>query len=190
MSHRTILLTILISLGLNFSGTILQQYAPNPLFLDTTGTMLSAVLLGPWVGGLIGLLTNTLQGIIHTPVSIPFGIVNMGVGLTAGYIVKHFKGYRHWYVPLTVGLTTGLIAALLAAPIAAYLFGGITGHGVDKIVVALADGGRTIISSAFLGRLPYSFADKLISAYAVYVIIRLWPTYRALASESEMDQKV
>jgi energy-coupling factor transport system substrate-specific component len=187
MPNKYILLTIFCSLILNFSGTVLQQYVHSPLFLDTTGTMLSAVLLGPWIGGLVGLLTNTLQGIVHSPVSIPFGLVNLGVGLTAGYLAVLIKGYSHWYAPLAVGIACGIIAPLLAAPIAAYLFGGITAHGVDKAVAVLADGGRSILSSAFWGRLPFSIIDKLISSFIVFFLVRWLPCFSLSSPVSKSD---
>jgi energy-coupling factor transport system substrate-specific component len=173
---RNYVFIIIFSLILNFTGSFIQYLHPFPLFLDTTGTMLSAILIGPWIGGLVGLLTNTLQGIFHTPLSLPFGIVNLSIGLTTGYIVIYLKGFQRWYSPLVVGIITGLLAPLIAAPIVTYLFGGITTHGVDKFVVALVDSGSSILSSAFWGRLPYSFADKLISAYIVFFLIKKLPT--------------
>lgn len=146
--------------------------------------MLSAILINPWIGGLVGLLTNTLQGIFYSPISLPFGMVNLSIGLVTGYMVIYLKGFHRWYSPLVVGLATGLLAPLIAAPIATYLFGGITAHGIDKIVVALVDGGNSILSSAFWGRLPYSLADKLISACTIFVLIKWLAIARTQRGES------
>ena len=35
-----------------------------PIFLDSIGTVLVGILAGPWAGGLTGLITNLLWGII------------------------------------------------------------------------------------------------------------------------------
>lgn len=172
MSQKKILIVLFSSLALNFSGSFLQIQFFSFLFLDSIGTMLSAVLIGPWVGGLIGLLTNTLKGLFYTTVSIPFGIVNLAIGVATGYIVLLLKGYCRWYAPLVVGTVAAILAPLIAAPIATYLFGGITSHGIDKFVTALFDSGSSILSSAFWGRIPYSFADKLISAYIVFILVK------------------
>jgi energy-coupling factor transport system substrate-specific component len=169
------LLTIFLSLALNLIGSSLQIYLELPLFLDTIGTMLAAVLIGPWIGGLVGLMTNVIKGIFYTTTSLPFGLVNFGIGLITGYLVIIFKGYERWYAPLLVGCVIALLTPLMAAPIATYVFGGITAHGIDKFVVAFIDSGNTILSSTFLGRLPTSFIDKLLSAFIVYGIIRVWP---------------
>lgn len=146
-----------------------------PLFLDATGTMLAAVLIGPWIGGLVGLMTNVIYGIIYCTNSVPFGVVNFGIGLLTGYLVIALKGYHRWYAPLLIGCIIALFTPLMSAPIATYLFGGITAHGIDKFVVALVDSGNSMLSSAFWGRLPTSFIDKLLSAYMVYGIILIWP---------------
>lgn len=169
------ILTIFLSLGLNLLGSALQIYLELPLFLDATGTMLAAVLIGPWIGGLVGLLTNVIKGICYTTTSLPFGLVNFGIGLIVGYLVIILKGYQRWYAPLMIGCVIALAAPLMAAPIATYMFGGITAHGIDKFVVVFIDSGNTILSSTFLGRLPTSFIDKLLSAFIVYGIIRVWP---------------
>lgn len=179
MLPKQILIVLFSSLALNFSGTLLQDFYSTPLFLDTTGTILAAVLIGPWAGGLVGLSTNLLQGIFHTPLSIPFGAVSFSVGLLAGYLTIALKGYHRWFTPLVVGVATGVVASLIAAPIATYLFGGISAHGIDKIVSAFVEGGGSILSSAFWGRLPFSIIDKLISAYLVFFLVIWLPVYKS-----------
>ncbi|MDI4746164.1 anion permease, partial [Salmonella enterica subsp. enterica serovar Kentucky] len=40
-----------------------------PIFLDSIGTLISAVLLGPFIGMLTGLLTNLLWGLLTDPIA-------------------------------------------------------------------------------------------------------------------------
>ncbi len=173
MKQQHIIGVILLSLAINFIGTYLALKFFTQLFLDTIGTMLAAALLGPWFGCLVGLLTNTIQGIVHTSVSIPFALVNCAIGIVTGYLVIALKGYQRWYAPLIIGTVAALIAPVLAAPIATYMFGGITGHGVDKLVASLVDNGQSILQSAFWGRMPNSFSDKILSAYLGFFLIKL-----------------
>lgn len=174
MHYKQSLQIILLSITLNLVGSLVTTLTGLPLFLDAIGTMLSAVLLGPWIGGLLGLMTNIIKGIVHTPHSIPFGPVNFAIGVLTGYLAIYAKDYRRPRVPLQVGIVVGLATPVLAAPIAAYMFGGITAHGIDKYVVALFHSGQSILSSAFWGRIPYSLVDKLFSAYLTYLIVRSW----------------
>ncbi len=175
MHHKRILVVFLFSLGLNFLGSFIQTIFDLPLFFDTIGTLLSAVLVSPWIGGLVGLLTNTLKGMFFTTLSIPFGLVNLVVGIVAGYLVVWFKDFERWYVPLIIGCVVAVIAPLVAAPIAAYLFGGMSAHGIDRFVASFVAGGHSVLSSAFWGRLPLSFVDKLISIYFVYFLVFFCP---------------
>jgi energy-coupling factor transport system substrate-specific component len=86
MDKRLKLAMIVVGIGINIIGGTLASALKLPLFLDTIGTMLSAVLLGPWPGALTGLLSNVFQGIISGPTTIPFGIVNAVIGLIVGAI--------------------------------------------------------------------------------------------------------
>ncbi|MDM8129817.1 ECF transporter S component, partial [Paraclostridium benzoelyticum] len=51
------------------------------LFLDTVGTVLGAVVLGPLWGALIGGGTNLVLGVISDPTNIPFALVNIALGV-------------------------------------------------------------------------------------------------------------
>ena len=64
-------------------GTVVQLFKIPLIFLDTVGTFFGAVLLGPWYGALIGLLTNVIQGVITNPKDIPFALVNIAIGIIA-----------------------------------------------------------------------------------------------------------
>lgn len=179
MQHRHFTRIILISLFLNLLGSNLVPSLDLPVFFDAVGTMLAAILIGPWIGGLIGLMSNLLTGLFHSSLSIPFGLVNLGIGIITGYLMILIKDYRHPLAPLLVGTVIAIATPLMAAPIATYMFGGITAHGVDKVVVALMDSGQSILSSTFWGRIPYSFVDKILSAYMVFLIIKVWPDIAA-----------
>jgi energy-coupling factor transport system substrate-specific component len=172
MKLRHIIGIILFSLSINFLGIYLASSIAPYLFLDSVGTILSAILLGPWIGGLVGLLTNSIQGLVYTSVAIPFALVNCGIGIVSGYLALLLKGYHRWYAPLLIGSVAAILAPILAAPIATFLFGGITAHGTDKIITALIDSGNSALGSAFWGRIPASFADKLFAAYLAFFLIK------------------
>jgi energy-coupling factor transport system substrate-specific component len=162
MQHNNLLRILLFSLFLNVAGSIVALLLDLSVFLDSMGTIFAAVLLGPWIGAFLGLSTNIIKGFFHASHEIPFGIVNFGIGVIAGYLMIFIKDYRRPIPPLITGIILSIATPLMAAPIATYLYGGITAHGIDKFVVALLDSGQSILSSAFWGRIPYSFVDKLI----------------------------
>lgn len=66
-------LFLYIPLGilLNTGGVFLNDALNLPLFLDSTGTLLAAVVLGPWLGAATGFVSNLIIGLMVTPISIP-----------------------------------------------------------------------------------------------------------------------
>ena len=76
-----------------------------PLYLDTLGTVLTAVLFGPVPGMIVGALSNIIHGLIYSVTDIPFALVNMAVGLVVGLVAKKFK------FTLVTALITGLVKA-------------------------------------------------------------------------------
>jgi uncharacterized membrane protein len=63
-----------------------------PVYLDSIGTVLVAVLAGPWAGALTGGLSNLLWGVLPPPIqnvySVPFFYVAIVIGLVAGYFAR------------------------------------------------------------------------------------------------------
>lgn len=63
---------IVIAIAINMIGGQLISMLKLPVFLDSIGTLISAVLLGPIVGMLTGLLTNVLWGLLTDPIAAAF----------------------------------------------------------------------------------------------------------------------
>ena len=182
MNRNLKILIIVVGIGINIIGGTLNSALKLPLFLDTIGTILAAVLLGPWLGALTGLLSNIFSGIFTNPVLIPFAIVNGVIGLIVGFIALK-RGYEDYVTPLIIGLVLAVAAPLVGSPIAVYVFGGLTGGGVDILYGILLGTSERVFASAFLARIPTNLVDKLISAYLVFFIYRaLPPQWKMLAS--------
>ncbi len=182
MDKRLKIAIIVVGIGINIVGGTLASALKLPLFLDTIGTILAAVLLGPWLGALTGLLSNIFQGVVTNPVTIPFALVNGAVGLIVGFIALK-RGFEDYVTPLLVGLILAIVAPLIGSPIAVYVFGGLTGGGVDILYGILLGSSERIFSSAFLARIPTNFVDKTISAYLVMFIVRSLPVQWKMLTE-------
>ncbi|EAA7958042.1 hypothetical protein SEEE3072_21823 [Salmonella enterica subsp. enterica serovar Enteritidis str. 607307-2] len=77
------LVLIVIAIAINMIGGQLISMLKLPIFLDSIGTLISAVLLGPFIGMLTGLLTNLLWGLLTDPIAAAFAPVAMVIGLVA-----------------------------------------------------------------------------------------------------------
>ncbi|WP_236683316.1 CD3073 family putative ECF transporter S component [Neomoorella thermoacetica] len=161
-------------IAINIIGSMVSSTVKLPIFLDSVGTMLAAVLLGPWPGALTGLLGNIIQGVLTDPASIPFGVVNAVIGLVVGYLSLK-RGFEDYVTPLLAGLILAILCPVVGTPIAVYLFGGVTGGGVDILYAIFLKKEMGIFTSAFLARIPANLVDKLLSAYMVMLVIRKFP---------------
>jgi len=154
-----------------------------PLYLDSIGTVLVGVLVGPWAGAATGGLSNIIWGLFR-PVPLPFAVVAIAIGLLAGLFAR-IGWFKRIYLAPVAGLITGVIAALLSAPLAAFIFGGVTGAGSDALVAAFRAYGESILGATTRQGLVQDPLDKLISFTIVFVIVlALPPRMRARFGES------
>lgn len=185
MKNRILLFVFLGGILLNTAGYFLADYikifVKLPLFLDSTGTILSAAILGPIVGGLTGFTSNLILGVVHNPVNIPFSIVNIIIGVTTGIIVKKY-GFTGFKSLLLCIVFVSILSALSGAIVAFYVFGGVTGAKIDLNIISIMDAGYKLFTSSFLVRLPINLLDKSISIFIAFFIIRnLKPGYQGFA---------
>jgi energy-coupling factor transport system substrate-specific component len=173
IAKRAIPALLAVGVGLNVLGGLLVDFLKLPIFLDTTGTMLVAVVAGPWWGAVTGLLSNAVLA-IWIPNDLWFGIANAAVGLVVGFIVRR-RGFKDYLTPLLAGLAAGVVAALVGTAIATYLLGDISGGVLEAATAGLTESARTILASSFLVRLFENIVDKLIAIYIVFYITRAAP---------------
>lgn len=154
-------------------GTVIDMLGIPLLFLDTIGTIFTAVVFGPWYGALAGGLTNVVQGVITNPKSIPFALVNIVIGIVVGLIA------RKWRFNFATASITGLILAVLApligTPIAIYVYGGITGDFNDVLFTWLTQSGKEVFTAAFIPRITSNLVDKIASCIIVAFLIQRLP---------------
>ena len=145
-----------------------------PIFLDSIGTILAALLGGPWVALLTGLITNLLWGLISSPVAAAFAPVAMVIGLAAGYLAR-VGWFRNGWQVIVSGLVITIAVTIVATPIRTYLFGGVTGSGADFAVAYLHAVGEGLLQSVGLTVFGTNLADKVISALLAWQLVRQMP---------------
>ena len=169
------LVLIPIAVGINLVGGTLCSMLKLPLFLDTIGTLIVATLSGPWVAALTGLITNVFLAIVANPVNLPYAVVSVLVGLTAGYLTKAGLFNKIWGVAV-IWLAVTLVNSVSASLITTFVFGGATGiNGTSvltaALIVAMQDVLVSVLSSSFIENL----IDKGISVLIAYLIWRKIP---------------
>ena len=142
-----------------------------PIFLDSIGTVLIALLAGPWVGALTGLLTNLIWGLISDPITAAFAPVAMVIGLGAGLLARAGL-FRQWWQALISGAIIAIALSFVAVPIRVYMFGGVTGSGADFVTAYLLAVGRDLFSSVIITVITSNLLDKIVTAVLAWAIVK------------------
>ncbi len=167
------LLIIPVAVAINFVGGQLASLLKLPMYLDAIGTIFGAMLCGPWVGAVIGTLTNIVTGIAN-PVNFAFIPVSLTLGLVTGFLARKnmFNTWIKWIISMVIMALTSII---VAAPIIAYVFGGITGSGPSVVTATLLAAGANIWTSILGSDGIFTVVDRVISFLISIAIIKVIP---------------
>lgn len=175
MKNRKVYVTAFcgVSVAMNIVLGIITSALGIPLYLDTLGTVLSAAILGPVPGMIVGALTNIITGLMYSVTDIPFFIVNMAVGLIVGLVAKKFK---FDIIPAVItGLILSFVCPAIGTPIGIYVYGGLNGSVSDMLVMALVQGGHDIFQASFLRNVGSNLIDKVGTCIIAWALIKAMP---------------
>ena len=140
------------------------------LFMDSIGTILTAVVIGPIAGALVGIFTNIIFSFTIDYLNIHFAIVNAIIGLSAGFISKKYD--FNIKTALVSGISIGIISGLISIPISILLANGVTSGTIDLFMQSLLSSGKSLIISAVILTLPSAVLDKLLSCILVSIAVK------------------
>ena len=161
-------------IALNLTAGQITAALKIPLYLDSIGTILVAVLVGPWSAVICGSSANLLAAAFGNPSMIFFIPVVAVIGAFSGFLAR--KGwFRKWYLVVIGGILQGILAAIVSAPISAYLFGGVMMAGTDFLVLYFRSVGNTLLNSVIYQGLASDPADKLVSFLIVFFLTKNLP---------------
>lgn len=171
---RWVVLALVGSLLANLVGRVLVDLLDLPVYLDMVGTAFSAILLGPWWGALVGVLTNVAGTSVSGPESLLFAPVNVLGALIWGYGVRRGLAVS---IPrfFVLNLVVALACSSLAVPIIVLLEGGVSGHGTDRIVLSAMTLMSSLWASVTVANLLSSVVDKLICGFVSLAVLETLP---------------
>lgn len=160
-----VLAALIVNLGLSLINTALNL----PFFLDSIGTAVVAAVAGLAPALIVAVGTNLLFEIAYgfSFTHLPFAIC----GIATVFIVRAFVrtgNFRNVGNVLVAGFAVALANAILGGIIAAFLFGGVTGVGIDFLVTGLVASGQSLLTASFWARVPANIIDKTIAIFIAY----------------------
>jgi energy-coupling factor transport system substrate-specific component len=159
-----------IAIAINIAVGQIVLVLKLPVFLDSIGTVMVAVLCGPWAGALTGALSNVIWGIAIDPGAFPWWPVAAMIGYMAGRMAQ-WGFFKSWWKVVVTGFVVALTAAIVSTPIAVYLFGGITASGSSFITAYLLQTGQGIWSAVMSTSFLTEPVDKITTAMIAFAII-------------------
>jgi energy-coupling factor transport system substrate-specific component len=161
-------------IALNLTAGQITAALKIPLYLDSIGTILVAVLVGPWSAVICGSTANLLAAAFGNPSMIFFIPVVVVIGAFSGFLARR-GWFRKWYLVVLGGILQGVLAAVVSAPISAYVFGGVMMAGTDFLVLYFRSVGNTLLNSVVYQGLTSDPADKLVSFLIVFFLTKNLP---------------
>ncbi|HGI8623849.1 TPA: ECF transporter S component [Streptococcus agalactiae] len=161
---------ISIAIAINLVGANLALFLRLPIYLDTIGTLLIAVILGPWyaastafLSALINWMTTDIFSLYYSPVAIVVAII------TGILIKRNCKPSSLLWKSLIISLPGTIIASVITV----ILFKGITSSGSSIIAQFLHGIGLDMTSGLILVQVGTDYMDRLISLILVFSTITL-----------------
>ncbi|HEO7233804.1 TPA: ECF transporter S component [Streptococcus agalactiae] len=161
---------ISIAIAINLIGANLALFLRLPIYIDTIGTLLIAVILGPWyaastafLSALINWMTTDIFSLYYSPVAIVVAII------TGILIKRNCKPSSLLWKSLIISLPGTIIASVITV----ILFKGITSSGSSIIAQFLHGIGLDMTSSLILVQVGTDYIDRLISLILVFSTITL-----------------
>lgn len=164
---------IALAIALNVVGGQIALLLHLPVYLDSIGTILIAVIYGPFYGILPPLLYGMVMGFTLDIYSLYFMPVGIILGLTTGIVSRALNLQGRLIVPGALIIT--IPGTITSALITALLFGGITSSGSTVIVQILNKAGMGLTASVFVVQILTDYLDRLISLALVAALLRAIP---------------
>ncbi len=145
-----------------------------PIYLDSIGTVIAAVLGGWLYGATVGVLAVIIAAVAITPTAPAYAGTAIVIALCTSILVKY--GFlRSIAMTVVGGLVAGVASAIVSAPITTYLYGGVSLAGADAVTAFFNAMGNTLIESVIIGGLATDPVDKVATSIIALAILKALP---------------
>ncbi len=170
-----IIVLIPVAVGINYAGKFFAEALKLPLWLDSIGTILSAMLAGPIVGGFSGAINNIIYGLTAGPISFIYALTSIGIGVAAGLLYKA-NMFKNTFRTLLSGLIIAVVATAISVPLNVIFWEGQTGNvWGDALFGFLRSKNVGIWIASLFDELVVDLVDKVLSVFIAFGIFKALP---------------
>lgn len=164
------ILLIPIAIAINFICGNLALALKLPLYLDSIGTFLVAMLAGPWVGGVTGILSICINA-VSDPTLFPYSILSGVMGFLVGLFAR--KGMFTSVIKMILSALIIAVCSVIGTVIIKYaFFGGFGTSGVSILAATLIASGKPFWFAQFVAQMIGEVPDKFISVLVPFLVIK------------------
>ena len=175
--NKTLTLAFIpLAVGINLGIGALVQVLKLPVFLDSIGTIIAALMLGWRVGAIVGVVSFVITSLTIFPPAIYFSGTQICIALFTDIMGKR-GGFKNIYRTAGTGALLAIIAACASAPIIYYLFGGITGNGISAFTIYLESIGLVKSQAVLISGISSELIDKTSQCLIAFFVLNSVPKF-------------
>ncbi|MCD8169280.1 MAG: ECF transporter S component [Clostridiales bacterium] len=176
-------------IGINYLGKLFASVLKLPLWLDSIGTCIGAVLGGPVIGAVCGAANNLIYGFTTgDTITLVYALTSLGIGVAVG-IMARLGQMKKLPGAILSACVAGLAAVVISTPLNIIFWGGTPGNVWGDAVFAWSQAsGMPVFLGSLLDEVVVDVPDKLITILVVYAIVKGLPG--KLTSMYDVDNKV
>ncbi len=163
-------------IGINYLGKLFAAALKLPLWLDSIGTCIGAVLGGPIIGGICGAANNLIYGFTTGDnITLVYALTSLCIGLAVGIMAR--LGFMQSFPgALLTACAGGFAAVIVSTPLNVIFWGGTTGNvWGDLLFTATQAAKMPVMLGSLLDEIVVDVPDKLLTLIIVYFIIKGLP---------------
>ncbi len=175
LNTATIVL-IPVCIGINYLGKLFAGLLKLPLWMDSIGTCIGALLGGPIIGGICGAANNIIYGLTTGDnITLIYALTSLGIGIAVGIMAR--LGFMETLgKAIVTACVAGLTAVVISTPLNILFWGGTTGNlWGDALFAATQAAGMPVALGSFLDEVVVDVPDKLLTLIIVYLIAKGLP---------------
>ncbi len=162
----------ILGVGLNILLGKLVSALGLPLYLDTVGTVIVAILGGYLPGVMVGFITNVIKS-ISDPSSLYYGVLNVMIAFTATYMARRGV-FRKWFGAVISTLVFNLIGGGIGSLIPWYMES-LAFDSESLSGILYQTGLFNQFFAHFFSNLIMDLPDKAVTVILVVIVLNLLP---------------
>lgn len=176
-------------IGINYLGKLFASVLKLPLWLDSIGTCIGAVLGGPVIGAVCGAANNLIYGFTTgDAITLVYALTSLAIGVVVGMMAR-LGQMKSLPGAILTAIAAGMAAIVISTPLNILFWGGTTGNVWGDAVFAWSQAaGLPLFTGSLLDEVVVDVPDKLITILVVFAIVKGLPG--KLTSLYDVDNRV